>query len=146
MPFRHLMLVLMFALFPVLALAEGGEGGEGEGGKEGAPAHPFQYIELNPGFTVSFGTTGRVGYLKAGVSLRVANAAAPAVALHMPAIRHELIMFFSRQAPEVLVAADKREGLRTEALEKVRKLLEEAGKVKPEEVEDLLFTEFFTQR
>ena len=64
----------------------------------------------------------------------------------MPAIRHELIMFFSAQAPEVLVAADKREGLRTEALEKMRKLLEEAGHVKPEEVEDLLFTEFFTQR
>lgn len=114
--------------------------------KEEAPAHPFQYIELKPGFTVSYGTTGRVGYLKAGVSLRVANAAAPAVELHMPAIRHELIMFFGAQAPEVLAAADKREGLRTEALEKMRKLLETEAHVKPEEVEDLLFTEFFTQR
>lgn len=114
--------------------------------KEEAPAHPFQYIELKPALTVSFGTTGRVGYLKAGISLRVANAAAPAVELHMPAIRHELIMFFSRQTPEVLAAPDKREGLRTEALENMRKLLGEAAQVKSEEVEDLLFTEFFTQR
>ncbi len=142
MPFRHLMAVLVFAVLPAVALASGGE----EGGEGAAPAHPFQYIELKPGLTVSFGTTGRMGYLKAGVSLRVANAAAPAVELHMPAIRHDLIMFFSRQTPEVLIAPDKREGLRTEALENMRKLLGEAAQVKPEEVEDLLFTEFFTQR
>lgn len=139
MPCRHLMAALVFAVLPAVALASAPA-------KEEAPAHPFQYIELKPALTVSFGTTGRVGYLKAGISLRVANAAAPAVELHMPAIRHELIMFFSRQTPEVLAAPDKREGLRTEALENMRKLLGEAAQVKPEEVEDLLFTEFFTQR
>jgi flagellar basal body-associated protein FliL len=139
MPLSRLLAVLLLVCLPGLGHAASPP-------KEEAPAHPFQYIELKPGFTVSFGTSGRVGYLKAGISLRVANAAAPAVELHMPAIRHELIMFFSAKAPEVLVAADKREGLRTEALEKMRKLLEEAAQVKPEEVEDLLFTEFFTQR
>jgi flagellar basal body-associated protein FliL len=133
------MAALVVAVLPAVALASAPA-------KEEAPAHPFQYIELKPALTVSFGTTGRTGYLKAGISLRVANAAAPAVELHMPAIRHELIMFFSRQTPEVLAAPDKREGLRTEALENMRKLLGEAAQVKPEEVEDLLFTEFFTQR
>lgn len=142
MPFRRLLVALLLAVFPAMSFASSG----GEGGESAAPARPFQYIELKPGFTVSFGTTGRVGYLKAGVSIRVANAAAPAVELHMPAIRHELIMFFSRQAPEVLTAPDKREGLRTEALENMRKLLVDAAQVKPEEIEDLLFTEFFTQR
>lgn len=140
MPFRRLVAIVLLACLPGLGQASGG------GEEEKAPTHPFQYIELKPGLTVSFGTSGRVGYLKAGISLRVANAAAPAVELHMPAIRHELIMLFSRQTPEVLTAPDKQEALRTEALELMRKLLGEAAQVKPEEVEDLLFTEFFTQR
>lgn len=139
---RHLLAVLLIALLPALALAKAKSGEEG---KEG-PARGFEYIALTPGFIVSFGTEGRVGYLKADVSLRVATPAAAAVELHMPAIRHELIMLLSRQPPEVLAAQDKREALRLEALEHLRKFLEEAGKVKPEEIQDLLFTSFFTQR
>lgn len=136
---RRFLGVLLLACLPGLGQASAPS-------KEEAPSHPFQYIEMKPGFTVSFGTTGKIGYLKAGVSLRVANAAAPAVELHMPAIRHELLMLFSRQTPEALVAPEKREPLRLEALEAMRKLLVDAAQVKPEEVEDLLFTEFFTQR
>lgn len=139
MLFRRVLVVLLLACLPGLGHASAPS-------KEAAPSHPFQYIEMKPDFTVSFGTTGKIGYLKAGVSLRVANAAAPAVELHMPAIRHELLMLFSRQTPEALVAPDKREPLRLEALEAMRKLLVDAAQVKPEEVEDLLFTEFFTQR
>jgi len=145
---RGLLAVILIAFLPALAFAEakaeaegGGEGEEGKG-----PARGFEYIALTPGFIVSFGTEGRVGYLKADVSLRVATPAAAAVELHMPAIRHELIMLLSRQSPEVLAAQDKREALRLEALERLRKFLEEAGKVKPEEIQDLLFTSFFTQR
>jgi flagellar protein FliL len=139
---RGLLAVILIAFLPSLAFAEA----KAEGEEAKGPARGFEYIALTPGFIVSFGAEGRVGYLKADVSLRVATPAAAAVELHMPAIRHELIMLLSRQPPEVLTAQDKREALRLEALEHLRKFLEEAGKVKPEEIQDLLFTSFFTQR
>jgi flagellar FliL protein len=143
---RRLLAVILIAVLPALAFVEAkASGGEG-GAADKAPDRGFAYIPLTPGLIVSFGTEGRVGYLKVDVSLRVATPAAAAIELHMPAIRHELIMLLSRQPPEVLTAQDKREALRLEALEHLRKFLEEAGKVKPEEIQDLLFTSFFTQR
>lgn len=106
----------------------------------------FEYLALAPPVVVSYGTTGKVGFLKAEVSLRLAAGAVSAANQHIPAIRHELIMLLSRQEAESLAAAEQREALRLAALERVRALLAEAAATRPEDVQDLLFTSFFTQR
>lgn len=139
MPARRLLLAAVLALLPLLAL--GAAKKEPEVNPRG-----FEYIALAPPFVVNFGSEGRVGFLKAEVSLRVASPAVAAVNLHMPAIRHELIMLLSRQSPEDLAAPDKREPLRTSALEAVRALLVAGGGVEAEQLQDLLFTSFLTQR
>jgi flagellar FliL protein len=113
--------------------------------KEEANPLGFEYVPLAPHLVVSFGEEARVGFLRVEVSIRVASAAAEALKHHMPAIRHELIMLFSRQTAESL-AAPKREELRVAALEAVRNLLAEAGKVPSEEVQDLMFPSFMIQR
>lgn len=141
MPIRRAFLALFLGLLSTVALASGG----GEK-KEEANPRGFEYVALQPPFVVNFGTEGRVSYLKAEVSLRVATPAAEAVTVHMPAIRHELIMLFSRQTPEALAGAETREALRVSALEAVRALLVEAGGIKADQVQDLLFTSFLTQR
>lgn len=141
MPVRRAVLVLVLGLLPLAALASASAEK-----KEDANPRGFEYVALEPPFVVNFGTEGRVAYLKADVSLRVATPAAEAVTVHMPAIRHELIMLFSRQTPEALAGAETREALRAEALEAVRALLVEAGGIKADQVQDLLFTSFLTQR
>jgi flagellar FliL protein len=106
----------------------------------------FEYLELKPGFVVNFGATGRVGFLKVDMSLKIASAAKAPVEEHTPAIRHELIMLLSRQDEAALGAGEARETLRLAALQTVRTLLVEAAGIEAEDVQDLLFTAFMTQR
>jgi flagellar FliL protein len=138
----------LLCLLPLMAQAKSAEKAE-----EGRPG--FAYIEMTPAFVVNFGTTGRIGYLKTDVSLRVSSAAAATVEQHMPALRHELIMLLSSQGAEALEAPEQREALRHAALEAVRKVIAvatgnppAAGDATPAEtgVQDLLFTSFILQR
>lgn len=134
----RLIVLCLFGLWPALLHASAPA-------KEEANPLGFEYVALAPNLVVSFGEDARIGFLRVEVSIRVASAAAEALKHHMPAIRHELIMLFSRQTPETLAAA-KREELRLAALESVRKLLAEAGKVPTEEVQDLMFPSLMIQR
>lgn len=109
-----------------------------------ADAHGFKYVEMTPPLVVNVGETGRVGFLKAEVSLRVQSEALGSVELHMPALRHELIMLLSRQSEEALRAAPAREALRLEALESMRKAIKDADGT--EGITDLLFTSFLVTR
>lgn len=115
-----------------------------------------QYVEMQPAFVVNIGSTGRIAYLKAEVSLRTSKAAAAALSYHMPLLRHEMIMLLSRQTPESLASPEEREALRLKALEMLRLALAQAGPM-PEsagttdvttsdDIEDLLFTSFITQQ
>ena len=104
----------------------------------------MRYVDMTPPFVVSIGHSGRIGYLKAGVSLRVEEKAATAVELHMPALRHELVLLLSRQQAAALEQVEGRERLRNEALESVRRVLSENANA--EGIEDLLFTSFIVQR
>jgi flagellar protein FliL len=114
---------------------------------EGKPnTRGYEYLALNPGFVVNFGTTGRVGFLKADVSLRVTGAGKAAVGANLPAIRHELIMLLSRQDEAALNSPEQREALRLAALGAVRALLVAAAGTEAGDVQDLLFTTFLTQR
>ena len=140
--------LMLLCLVPLLAQAKSAQ----EKAEEGGPG--FEYIEMTPAFVVNFGTTGRIGYLKTDVSLRVSAQAADAVELHMPALRHELIMLLSSQSAEALAAPEQREALRLAALEAVRKVIAAAAGSPPAVgdagaqtgVQDLLFTSFILQR
>lgn len=134
--------LMLLCLLPLMAQAKSAEKAE-EGGPD------FEYIEMQPAFVVNFGTSGRIGYLKTEVSLRVAAEAVAAVELHMPALRHELIMLLSGQSAEALAAPEQREALRLAALEAVRRVIAAAtGDAAPAQsgVTDLLFTSFILQR
>ena len=135
---RSLLLSIALIL-PMLALANAPAEGEGE-----ASSRTFQYLPIVPPFIVNIGETGRVGFLKVEISLRVEAAAVAAVEHHMPALRHELVLLLGRQSQEKLEAAEPREAIRLEALEAVRKFIKEADGV--EGVTDLLFTSFLLQR
>ena len=91
--------LMLLCLLPLTALAKSAEKAE-----EGGPG--FEYIEMTPAFVVNFGAAGRIGYLKTDVSLRVSAETAGAVRLHMPALRHELIMLLSSQSAEALAAPE----------------------------------------
>ena len=78
------------------------------------------------------------------MSLRVQSAALDLVELHMPALRHELIMLLSRQNQQALQDAPAREALRLEALESMRKVIKDADGA--EGITDLLFTSFLVTR
>ena len=136
--------LMLLCLLPLLAQAKSAEAEKAEQGGPG-----FEYIEMQPAFVVNFGTTGRIGYLKTDVSLRVSAQAAGAVELHMPALRHELIMLLSGQSGEALASPEQREALRLAALEAVRRVIAAAaGDAGAAEsgVKDLLFTSFILQR
>ena len=143
MRFAAVLLAMLVVLAPVLCRAEAEQAAEG---KTKANTRGFEYIELKPGFVVNYGATGRVGFLKADITLRVADAAKAAVAHNMPAIRHELIMLLSRQDETALAAGEPRKTLQTAALEAVRALLVEAAAINAADIQGLLFTTFLTQR
>lgn len=108
------------------------------------PTSELEYVEIAPAFVVNVGSSGRVAFLKAGVTLRTARQATPLVELHMPALRHQLIMLLSRQEPEALDSPEKREALRLEAREDLRGTLKSLAN--DDGIEDLLFTTFIIQR
>ena len=131
--------LMLLCLLPLMAQAKSAEKTE-EGGPD------FEYIEMQPAFVVNFGTSGRIGYLKTEVKyvLNIDEIVA-AVELHMPALRHELIMLLSGQSAEALAAPEQREALRLAALEAVRRVIATAaGDAAPAQsgVTDLLFTSF----
>jgi len=131
---RRLLLLVLW-LLPVATLASSAD--------TEAPAdevRDFEYIAMSPPFVVNVGGTGRIGFLKIEVSLRANKQAASLVQHHMPALRHELIMLFSRQDPDALDSPEQREALRLEALGAVRHAAGSDG------VQDLLFTSFIAQR
>lgn len=103
------------------------------------------YIPLEPSFVVNFGETGPLKYLKADISIRVDDAETiNAVQHHMPMIRHNLVMLFSRQSEEDIATAEGKEQLRLTALQEINTLLTaEAGK---SAVIDLFFSNLIVQR
>lgn len=103
------------------------------------------YIALKPAFVVNYGGVGRLKYLKAELSVRVPSTEAEeAVRHHMPFIRNNLVLLFSRQTDESLETQTGKENLRHEALQEVRSVLEaENGS---SDVLDLYFNSFVIQK
>ena len=104
----------------------------------------IRYVDLTPALVANFGGPGKLKFLRADVSLRVdSQEAMRAVAYHLPALRHTLIMLLSKQTGETLSSAEGKEQLRLEALAQAQQVIEaEEGQ---KYIEDLLFTGFFMQ-
>lgn len=103
------------------------------------------YIPLAPPFVVNYGGVGRLKYLKAEISVRVDDVqTANAVRHHMPLIRNNLVMLFSRQTEEDVRTQEGKERLRQTALAEINALITaEDGK---SAVVDLFFNNLIIQQ
>ena len=105
-----------------------------------------QYVDLKPSFVANFGGPApKLKFVKADISVRTNTlAAADLVEQHMPLIRNEIVLLLSAQAEADISTMEGQEKLRLEALEKVKKVMEE--ETGSPTAEDLLFTNFVLQR
>ncbi len=106
------------------------------------------YIPLKPPFVVNYGGKGRLKYLKAELSVRVAsNIEASYVRHHMPMIRNNIVLLFSRQNDEDIDTQEGKELLRQAALEEIKLIIaEEQGEDTREGIVDLYFNNFVIQK
>tara|TARA_R110002096_G_scaffold5085_31_gene23778 strand:+ start:2410 stop:2904 length:495 start_codon:yes stop_codon:yes gene_type:complete len=147
-------LIIIIAVVVLLALGGGGaafmlSGGDDAAvaGEEAAPAAAADpiYIPLDPAFVVNFQDKNqKTKFLKAELNVVTYNEDVPeAVMKHMPAIRNNLILLFSRQLYEDLLPHEGKEVLRAEALAEVQSVIEK--QVTGSGIEDLFFTSFVMQ-
>jgi flagellar protein FliL len=103
------------------------------------------YYKFDPAFVVNFGTEGNTRYLQ--ITLE-AMSRDPKVIEEIknnePAIRNDLVLLFSAQQYESLVAPAGKEQLRQATLEAVRKAIAAEG-ARGEAVEGVYFTSFVIQ-
>lgn len=103
------------------------------------------YIPLKPAFVVNYGGQGRLKYIKAEMSVRVADSdAANTIRHHMPFIRNNLVLLLSSQTEDSIDTMEGKELLRQAALEEIRKIL--AAEEEVDGVVDLYFDNFIVQR
>lgn len=127
---RSKILALFLLLFSPLGYGTSGEDGGG-----------VEYLPLQ---SLLVNLEGKRRYLRADIQLLIdSKAHAERIKMHMPPIRHALIMLFSNRNPEQLAAADEREKLRQAALQDVTKTLQKYGA--SEGIKDLFFTDFLVQ-
>ena len=110
-----------------------------------APRTAAIYYKFDPAFVVNFGTEGNTRYLQ--ISLE-AMSRDPLVVEEIknnePAIRNDLVLLFSAQSFDALMAPEGKDKLRQATLEAVRKALATEG-VKGEAIENVYFTSFVIQ-
>ena len=158
---RKIVIIAMVALFVLggvgaaMLLLAGGENDGTDGEIDAAagdasdgtvqPTGDPIYVSLDPAFVVNFlDKKSRTKFLKAELNvLTYDEDVQDAIAKHMPVIRNNLILLFSRQLYEDLVPHEGKEVLRSEALAQVQTVIEQQlGKPG---VHDLFFTSFVMQ-
>lgn len=108
---------------------------------------PAIYLPVKPAFVVNYGGSGRLRYLKAEVSVRLANIdAAEAARYHMPYVRNNLVLLFASQTDQTVSSQDGKEKIRQDALAEVRNVLEVEESIPREDVIDLYFNSFIVQK
>ena len=124
-------LLLLTLLLPSHTMAEDAE-------DQGEPE--TLYVELKPAFVTNY-LSRKMGYIKADVTLQVSGSAtAAAIERHKPAIRHNLVMLFSRQEEAALGTVEGKQALKETALQEVISALQQEGE--PSDITDILFTSF----
>ncbi|HEY7772468.1 MAG TPA: flagellar basal body-associated FliL family protein [Marinagarivorans sp.] len=111
---------------------------------EAAPPQAI-YLPIKPAFIVNYGGEGRLRYIKAEVTARLANTeAASAVRHHLPYIRNNLVRLFASQTDETIESQEAKEALRAEALKEIQKVIMDEEGIGG--VEDVLFTSLIIQK
>jgi len=117
---------------------------EEQAAEEEPPAKAI-YMSLAPPFVVNFQSDkGRTRFLQVSLKAMTRDEAVlNVVSQHMPLIRNNLILLFSKQKLNDLLTADGKEKLRGEVLAEIQKVVaKEYGKPA---VEDVYFTSFVIQ-
>lgn len=133
---RKIRVALWFGLTSLVFLSTAVRSNESGGGGRDAQYLPLESVLVN--------LEGKRHYLRADIQLLVDSAEhVERMKVHMPAIRHSLIMLFSGRNPEQVAAVDERERLRQSAKEEVKKALAQYGA--DDGLQDLFFTDFLVQ-
>lgn len=132
MKLLHLVLFITSLIISPLLFAENDESGGG-----------VQYVPLKPAIITNY-QSKRLSYVKAEITLQVmGNATAEAIDRHLPYIRHNLVMLFSRQEESSLATAEGKSRLKEDALAAVISALDSEGE--PTDIEAILFTSFIVE-
>lgn len=100
------------------------------------------YYELSPSIVVN--VKGRAKYIRCDVQLMTRDEARiPALDLHAPALRHELLLLLSDQQGTVIRTTRGKEKLRKTALKALRGVMKRL--VGDETIDDLFFTTYLVQ-
>ncbi len=137
---------LLMVCWQVASAQDESEEGAAEG-EEGAPVEKAIYLPLKPPFVVNYGSAGRLRYIKAEMSVRLANvSAAQTVRYHMPFVRNNIIQILASQTNESVGSQVGKEKIRADILEDIRDLMEKEGRLAREEVVDVYFNNFIVQK
>ncbi len=114
--------------------------------QEDANTSNTMYLEMNPSFVLNYGGGGKLKYLRTDITLRLSKEGTliDDINLHMPILRHAVIMFLSKQNEERIRDGSQRETIRLELLQELRAAL--ADITNTDGIKDLLFTTFFIQQ
>jgi flagellar FliL protein len=119
--------------------------GEAAAAEASKPKAAPIYYKFDPAFVVNFGGESNVRYLQ--ITLE-AMSRDPAVVEEIknnePAIRNDLVLLFSAQQYDALMAAEGKEKLRQSTLDAVRKTVAAEGG-KSDAIEGVYFTSFVIQ-
>jgi flagellar FliL protein len=103
------------------------------------------YYKFDPAFVVNFGNDGNTRYLQITLeAMSRDQAVLDEIKNNEPAIRNDLVLLYSAQQPEALLAPEGKEKLRQATLDAVRKIIAAEG-AKAEAVEAVYFTSFVIQ-
>ena len=102
------------------------------------------YVDIKPAFLVNFQDPGHQHFLQVEVSLMTHdNKVEDQLKVHMPLIRNALVMLYSTQDYQQLMAAEGKQALRQQTRDAIQKILtKETGKPG---IEDVFFTSFVMQ-
>ena len=98
--------------------------GEAAAGGESMETKPAFYHEFKPEIVVNFPGGGHPSYMQLSLTAVTANEMAlPALELHAPAIRNDLLMLFSGVEPGPLASREGKEQMRGQALQTIRGIM-----------------------
>ena len=149
---------LIIGIVGFLVLAGGGVGAWLAFGHSAAPAHgkkvaqkpkeppaPALYVALDPPFVVNFEGEQVVRFLQITVQVMTRDpATVEMMKANDPVVRNDLLLLFANQKYEVVAQRAGKEKLRSDALDAVRHIIENAGG-KPDHIEQVYFTSFVMQ-
>ncbi len=142
---RQWMAVTLFGWLLFLTGSAWGAQADDEG-LAGDDASGTQYVELGPPLVTNYDGGGRLKYLKTRVTLRARPPGPEAIQRHLPYLRNQLVMLFSRQLQEDLTSTRGKDRLQSEALRVVREALARLeGQAVADTVINLYFPEYVIQ-